>query len=117
MNSNSMCSSRMKLAVATVGPLIVCGCTVGPNYKRPDVVVQHAWTHPPTTQASVIDEASPPSDWWATLNDSQLNSLVRRACDGNLSVSIARTRIAEARAERGIAASRLFPSLNGGGAY
>lgn len=117
MNSNPMSSTRAKLAVAMLGQLMVCGCTVGPNYKRPDVAVQHAWTPAPATQASVIDEGSPPSEWWATLNDPQLDSLVRRACGGNLSVSIARTRIAEARDERGIAASRLFPSLNGGGAY
>jgi len=117
MNSKPVPSSRFKLAVPLLGQLIVCGCTVGPNYKRPDVAMQHAWTHPPATQASVINEASPPSDWWATLNDWQLNSLVRRACDGNLSISIAKSRISEARAERGIAASRLFPSLNGGGVY
>jgi NodT family efflux transporter outer membrane factor (OMF) lipoprotein len=117
MNSHSNLSTRIAFAVALLAQLIVCGCTVGPNYKRPDVAVQHTWTHSPSTQASVIDEASPPSDWWASLNDSQLNSLVRRACESNFSVSIARTRIAEARAERGIAASHLFPNLNGGGAY
>jgi outer membrane protein, multidrug efflux system len=110
-------ATRLWIALILFGLLIVPGCTVGPNYKRPDVAVQHTWTHPPTTQASIIDEATPPSAWWTTLNDPKLNSLVQSACHGNLSVRIAKSRIYEARSERGIAASRLFPSVGAGGAY
>jgi NodT family efflux transporter outer membrane factor (OMF) lipoprotein len=79
--------------------------------------VQHTWTHPPTTQASVVDEATPPSAWWTTLNDPKLNSLVQSACNGNLSVSIAKSRIAEARAERSVAVGGLFPSVGASGSY
>jgi len=110
-------ATRLWIALIFLGLLIVPGCTVGPNYKRPDVAVQQTWTHPPTTQASVIDEATPPSAWWTTLNDPKLNSLVQSACDGNLSVSIAKSRIAEARAERSVAVGGLYPSVGAGGSY
>jgi multidrug efflux system outer membrane protein len=108
---------RLWIVLIVPGLLIVPGCTVGPDYKKPDVAVQRAWAHPPTTQVSVVDEATPPSAWWMTLNDPKLDSLVQSACNDNLSVSIAKSRISEARSERGIAASRLFPSVGGGGAY
>ena len=108
---------RLWMALVFVGLLIAPGCTVGPNYKRPDVAVQQTWIHPPATQASVIDVATPPSAWWTTLNDPKLNSLVQSACRGSLSVSIAKSRIREARYERGIAASRLLPSVGGDGSY
>jgi NodT family efflux transporter outer membrane factor (OMF) lipoprotein len=105
---------RTALAMASV---VFCGCTVGPNYKKPDVAVKSEWTPPPATQASVVDGADAPLEWWATLKDPQLNSLVQQATRGNLSVSIARSRIAEARAQRSVASSNLFPSVGAGAGY
>jgi multidrug efflux system outer membrane protein len=117
MKVDAKVSIRLWIAAIFLGLLIVPGCTVGPNYKRPDIAVQHRWTDRPTTQASVIDEATPPIAWWKTLNDPKLNSLVLSAFHGNLSVSIAKSRIAEARAERSVAVGGLFPSVGAGGSY
>src|SRR5580698_4743572 len=99
----------IRLWIALIVPMLltVPGCTVVPDYKKKEVAVERTWGHAPTTQVSVVDEAMPPSEWWATLNDPKLDSLVQSACNGNLSVSIAKSRISEARSERGIAASRL----------
>lgn len=96
---------------------LVCGCMVGPNYKKPQFAMQKQWTASASTQPSVIDEASPPAEWWSTLNDPKLNSLVQRACQNNLSISIAKSRIREARAQRAVAASELLPSVGAGGGY
>jgi multidrug efflux system outer membrane protein len=108
---------KLTIALGALGNLLLSGCMVGPNYKRPDVAMHSAWMPPATTQSSVVDESAPPADWWATLNDSELNSLVQRASGGNLSVRIAKSRIAEARAERSIAAGGLLPSVGAGGSY
>jgi multidrug efflux system outer membrane protein len=117
MTMKAKFSVSLRIGLILPGGLLLAGCTVGPNYKRPQMSVSPAWAHSPATQASVIAEDSPPADWWTTLHDPQLNLLVRDACFGNLSVSIAKSRIAEARAGVGIAASHLFPSANGGGGY
>jgi len=106
-----------KLITAVALSAATVGCMVGPNYKKPDIGVHNAWTPPATTQTSVVDEATPPGDWWATLKDPELNSLVQRASGGNLNVRIAKSRIAEARAERSVAAGALLPSVGADGSY
>ena len=109
--------ARLRIGLILPGGLLLAGCTVGPNYQRPQVSASPSWTHSPATQASVVAGDAPPADWWSTLNDPQLDVLVREAARDNLTVSIAKSRIAEARAGVGIAASNLFPSVGGGGGY
>ena len=118
MARNADANPTNALPIAFVlGAGLFAGCMVGPNYKRPDAAVQGKWGRAPSTQASVVDDASPPLAWWATLNDPTLNSLVQRASRGNLSVSIAKSRIREARAQRSIAAGGLLPSVGASGSY
>ena len=108
---------RIPIALVVVGELLLSGCKVGPNYKKPDISVENKWEHPATTQASVANEARPPMAWWTTLNDPELTSLVDRAADSNLTLSIAKTRIVEARAERSVAAGALLPSIGADAGY
>lgn len=110
-------SITVRITLILFGGMLFSACTVGPNYRRPAIAVQGTWTPPASTQPSVADEASPPPAWWTTLNDPTLNSLVQKACRGNLSVKIAKSRIAEARAERSIAAGAQLPSVGASGGY
>jgi multidrug efflux system outer membrane protein len=100
-----------------VAGVFISGCTVGPNYKRPDICLQDSWEGPPSTQFSTVEQTPPPLAWWATLNDPVLDSLVKRAWHGNLDVSIAKARIREARALRAVAAAGEYPEVNGAGSY
>src|SRR5437667_2892738 len=92
--------------------LLLAGCAVGPNYKRPLVPVPEQWTVAPargtSTQALETDE------WWSSFRDPELNSLVERAADRNLDLKLALERVQEARAARGIARSGYFPSVDAG---
>jgi len=97
--------------------LILAGCaTVGPDYVPPDTAVSKDWQ----TQlnggliAEEIDQQAL-TTWWTTLNDEELTSLIARAVNGNLDVKEARSRIREARAQRSIAKSDLFPTLEATG--
>ncbi len=117
MNADAETPVRLQIALILLGQFFFSGCTVGPNYKRPTIAVENKWTHAATIQASVADEDPPPLAWWATLNDPVLDSLVERAWRSNLSVSIAKSRIAQARAERSLAVGSLFPTLGAGGSY
>lgn len=105
------------LPLSLSGVALFAGCTMGPNYKRPDVAVQSKWSRPVSTPASIVDDASPPPTWWAMLNDPKLDSLVQRAAHGNLTLSIAKSRIREARAQRSVAAGGLLPRVGASGDY
>lgn len=77
--------------------LLLCGCTVGPDYKQPasafinDPVAQLPFSaNGHTTQA-----AEPPPDWWHLYDDPVLDALVPRALAQNTDI-----RVAEANLER-----------------
>src|SRR5213595_3511127 len=100
----------MTLVVLVFSSLLLTGCAVGPNYKRPLVPVPEQWTVAPargtSTQALETDE------WWSSFRDPELNSLVERSASRNLDLKLALERVQEARAARGVARSGYFPSID-----
>ena len=95
--------------------LLLSGCTVGPNYKRPSVNV------PDTYRGAVPPEAQQPAaeslgdqKWWEVFQDKQLQDLIHTALQQNYDVRIAATRILEARAQVGIARADQLPTISGG---
>ena len=68
----------------------------------------------PATQASTRPDYQ---SWWETLNDRELNSLIARAVRTNPDVMAAEARIREARGDRGVTASGLFPQVNSTGGF
>jgi outer membrane protein, multidrug efflux system len=96
--------------VAILSFLLTVGCTVGPNYKRPLVLVPKDWT---VASARGTSTKQPQTDeWWSSFQDPELNSLVERAVDRNLDLKLALERVQEARSARGIARSAYFPSID-----
>src|SRR3989441_407020 len=91
--------------------LLLAGCAVGPNYKRPQVAVPRQWTVAAArgTAATPIEK----DDWWSSFQDPELNSLVERSAKQNLDLKLALERVQEARAARGVARSGYFPSIDG----
>ena len=102
----------MKLSPPTsliAGVLLLSGCAVGPEYKRPTVSVSQNWT---VNQSPEINTNEPTEQWWTTFNDAEFSRLIERAVKANLDLRIAAARVVEARASSGIAKSGLFPSVN-----
>lgn len=93
-----------------ISTLLLAGCAVGPNYKRPQVAVPNQWTVAPArgTSAKAIEK----EDWWSSFQDPELNSLIERAAAQNLDFKLALDRVEEARAVRGVARSGYFPSID-----
>src|SRR5713226_7915989 len=94
-----------------ISTLLLAGCAVGPNYKRPQVAVPRQWTVAAArgTAATPIEK----DDWWSSFQDPELNSLVERSASRNLDLKLALERVQEARAARGVARSGHFPSIDG----
>lgn len=93
--------------------LWLAGCAVGPDYRAPKPQLPGSYHRlddqlPSKTAAGAVN-----ARWWQTFNDPQLNSLIDRAIEGNLTLQQAVLRIAGARQELAQARGGLFPSLNG----
>jgi multidrug efflux system outer membrane protein len=93
--------------------LFVAGCKVGPNYHVPKTKVPDQWSTTPASQAAGDHLAN----WWVSLQDPVLNSLVERAVRGNLDLQLAQARVREARAQRGIVKADLLPDVNASASY
>lgn len=92
-------------------PLLLGGCTVGPDYAGPPKLGHSA---PPPSfvrqPASAASAAPALADWWTALNDPVLNELERRALAANPSIEAAQARIRQARASVRQERANLFPT-------
>lgn len=93
--------------------LWLAGCAVGPDYEAPKPQLPGGYHLLDAQQASKTEPGAVSTRWWQTFNDPQLNSLIDRAIEGNLTLQQAVLRIAGARQELAQARGGLFPSLNG----
>jgi multidrug efflux system outer membrane protein len=97
-----------KLACLPIAVLLA-GCTVGPNYKRPAVTVptdyRDAMPSPNLPVSSLGNEK-----WWLVYQDPVLVQLIHTALQQNYDVRIAATRVLEAQAELGIVRANQLPS-------
>jgi multidrug efflux system outer membrane protein len=101
------------VAIALVAAL-AGGCAVGPNYSRPEMPQPPAYRFfEGEAQAQSIAD----TPWWQVVKDAQLLALVREAIASNLDLRVATARVAEARAQYGIARSFLFPEVGVAGGY
>ncbi|HTC55343.1 MAG TPA: efflux transporter outer membrane subunit [Candidatus Sulfotelmatobacter sp.] len=109
---------RVRVFTAFVLLLSLCGCTVGPNYKRPAVSVPVDYRGLPPSASGQPTPPGPPAEdfavmkWWAVFRDDVLQGLIKEALTNNYDVRVAATRIIEADAALGIARSNQFPSVN-----
>ena len=93
------------------------GCAaVGPDYMPMEIKSAEAW-HSELASGLTDKTASPTNlaNWWKTLNDPILSSLMDRAVANNLDLKEARARVRESRARRGISRAALFPAIDASG--
>jgi multidrug efflux system outer membrane protein len=106
-----MISRHWFIAIAL---LMLTGCAVGPNYKRPPVTVPGTYRglaadSEPQATASLGDEK-----WWTVYQDEQLQALIREALAQNYDMRIAAARVLQAQAVLGITRADQFPTITGG---
>ena len=83
----------------------VAGCAVGPNYHPPKPAVPANWSEAGPSGAAQL------AQWWRTLNDTNLDTLIERAVLANNDLKAAEARVRAARALRGAAVADLFPTI------
>jgi outer membrane protein, multidrug efflux system len=106
-------SSRFfPFAVCALG-IFLAGCTVGPNYKRPNTDAPTAYrglTAEETTSAATASLGE--QKWWEVFQDEELQKLIRTALQQNYDVRIAATRVLEAQEQVGLARANQLPTVN-----
>jgi multidrug efflux system outer membrane protein len=90
------------------------GCTVGPDYRRPEVSFPGAYRGPALMTPEERSFAD--LEWWTVFQDEQLQQLIRTALEQNYDLRIAATRILQAQAQVTIARSFQFPTADAAGA-
>ncbi|HEV8675835.1 MAG TPA: efflux transporter outer membrane subunit [Methylomirabilota bacterium] len=101
---------RRIVAAAVLG-LVLAGCTLGPDYRRPSVPTPGTWRDgtPPADAGSLAD-----LPWWQLFQDDELRELVRIAVEENKDLRIAVTRVDQARAQLGITRAAQLPQVDAG---
>ncbi|MGD9809949.1 MAG: efflux transporter outer membrane subunit [Sphingobium sp.] len=81
---------------------LLVGCTVGPDYHRPESRVSSQWLEPAA-------EGQVDAEWWRSFDDPQLSALVERALGSSPDLREAEARLTEARANRDAARGGRLP--------
>src|SRR5258705_164532 len=96
--------------------LLVTGCTVGPNYARPQVPAPPAYRGADGAAVSGANQGSLGVENWAKVfNEPELQELVRTALTNNYDVRIAAQHVLEAQAQFRITRAQQFPTVSVGG--
>jgi multidrug efflux system outer membrane protein len=102
-----------RLLVAGAAGVWLCGCAIGPDYKRPPVPAPPAFRgRTPDTPAPADGKSFGDLRWWEVFQDPELQGLIRTALVNNYDVRIAAARVLEARAQVGITRADQLPQVS-----
>ncbi|SPE42083.1 Outer membrane protein OprM [Candidatus Sulfopaludibacter sp. SbA3] len=104
----------LKRTLPAAAALLLAGCTVGPNYKRPTVPVPAGFRAPEPLAPSQA-ESFAGLKWFEVFKDEKLQELIRTALTQNYDLRDAVTRVEASRASLGITRSDQYPQLAAGG--
>jgi NodT family efflux transporter outer membrane factor (OMF) lipoprotein len=122
---NVSCELRAQCVLATVVTLLVAGCAVGPDFKRPTAPPVGSYTPAPLsntvttsnvsggseqTFASGIDIAA---DWWTLFHSEPLNDLIHQALANNSDLKAAQAALNMARENALAQRGAYYPSVAG----
>jgi len=92
--------------------LVLCGCTLGPDYKRPQLELPAQYPEPAPAAAQALAP-----QWWQLYSDKTLDGLIDTAQKANADVRLAAARVQEAEGALREARAALFPEVTGSYTY
>ncbi|HEY4253915.1 MAG TPA: efflux transporter outer membrane subunit [Roseomonas sp.] len=117
---------RTRLLALPLGLSLLAGCSLIPDYLRPDAPVPAAWPDgpayrqpPPASAAASADpvQAADAIGWRDVFRDARLQRLVEIALTDNRDLRIAALNVAAAEAQYRVQRADLFPQLGATGSY
>lgn len=111
------CHPRIANAFRQLAALLIllplAACMVGPDFERPDAPTLDSWSKGANleidSRTGFTTRSATSVPWWTLFNDPILNTLIAEAYEQNLGIDIAGARVAQARAQLGVATGELFP--------
>ncbi len=97
----------MRLFILPACLVILFGCTVGPDYRRPDVSIPDSFRNVEIDSQDTAD-----TDWWKAMGDPVLETLIDEALTNNLSIKMAAANIEQAAGVLTQVRAPLFPQIN-----
>ena len=100
---------------ALLPAFLLAGCTLGPDYRRPEMPLPGEFPEQPPAAAQA--PTTIPANWWTLYNDATLNDLITSGQKGNADVRLAIARVQEADGALREVRASLFPELTGTASY
>lgn len=91
----------------------LASCMVGPKYQAPKNDLSNQWPKKAVENDNLYSTNAVKQKWWENFEDSLLNRFVDLAAKNNQDILAAEKNVLQARALRQVAASTLFPQING----
>lgn len=103
----------MKFRLCALIPVaFLCGCAIGPEYERPEIVTPTEWRVPVEKPEELANVR-----WWEAFEDPALTKLIETALTQNKDLKIATARVEEFYSRYGVSRSELFPQIEASGGY
>jgi len=97
--------------------LVISGCAVGPDYKRPDAPVPASFKELKGWREALPRDQEIKTKWWEAFGDTILNSLAEQVTVSNQSIALAESQYRQAQALVQLARASYFPTVSAGAAY
>jgi NodT family efflux transporter outer membrane factor (OMF) lipoprotein len=94
--------------------LQICGCTVGPNYRRPTAEVPTAYKELGNWKQAQPNDQNLGGNWWEMFQDPQLNALELQVNVSNQNLKAAEAQYTQARALLRYNRAAYFPTITAG---
>jgi NodT family efflux transporter outer membrane factor (OMF) lipoprotein len=119
---NSICAARMQAQVrkriagniCVLSMLLLAGCTVGPNYRRPAAEVPATYKEVGNWKPAQPNDQNLGGNWWEIFQDPQLNALEAQVNVSNQNLKAAEAQYTQARALVRYYRADYFPTITGG---
>ncbi|WP_242403440.1 TolC family protein [Asaia platycodi] len=106
-----------RVTAAWFATALLAGCTMGPDFRRPDVIAPTHYGQEPQGLAGATYGGPVDTAWWKLFNDAELNRLIERLAVQNIDLQRGMQRIQEARSQTRIAAAQGLPNMSWAGSY
>jgi NodT family efflux transporter outer membrane factor (OMF) lipoprotein len=116
---NCLCALRIEVrirkrlagSIFVLSMLLLAGCTVGPNYKRPAAEVPPAYKEVGDWKPAQPNDQNIGGNWWEIFQDAQLNALEAQVNVSNQNLKAAEAQYTQARAALRYQRADLFPTV------
>jgi NodT family efflux transporter outer membrane factor (OMF) lipoprotein len=115
-----------KLLLISVAAVLIAGCAVGPDFRRPSPPESKSYTGAPLPAETAsapgpggraqrfLDDLDIPGEWWTLFQCRPLDQLIRRAISDSPTIAAAQAALRQAGENRKAQLGALFPSLDAG---